>query len=478
MAILQGRSVMRPQNWTRALKENLFLQFSVVSFVVMAVIGVFLAVFLSNVVRSQAIDAVVHEAIGDASGRLLRAITPVDLETPMTGQRYDRFDSFVRESIVSERTARVKLWAKDGTVIYADDPLAVGTKFPENENLLKALRGQNAAEIKIPEAPENERERFLGTLIEVYTPIIFPGSTEPQGVLEIYQYYEPTAQHIRAVSRWVLLSVGVGFLVLYGILVNGVWRGWQTIVRQRRERQKIEEEMYFTSHLASIGELTSGIAHELNNPLTSIIGFSELLAGRNDLPPDIAGDLGIINKEAQRAAAIVKNLLTFARKHPPARQPLDINETIQNVLALRAYEQKVNNIQVVARFADALPQVIVDGFQLQQVFMNLIINAEYFMLEAHGRGTLTVTTERSNNAVQISFADDGPGIPREILERIFDPFFTTKGIGKGTGLGLSICHGVVTENSGRIWAESEPGKGATFIVELPVDRGSAGTRNG
>jgi signal transduction histidine kinase len=128
----------------------------------------------------------------------------------------------------------------------------------------------------------------------------------------------------------------------------------------------------------------------------------------------------------------------------------------------------VENIQVVTRLAADLPLTLADYFQLQQVFLNIIINAEHFMLAAHQRGTLVITTRRIGSNIIVSFADDGSGIARENLGRLFDPFFTTKEVGEGTGLGLSICHGIVTEHRGRIYAESEPGKGATFVVELPV----------
>ncbi len=209
----------------KRLKENLLIQFSVISFVVMAIIAVVLAVVLSNGIRSHAVDMVVNEAIAGSSGRLLSAITPADLEIPMTGERYNRFHKFVQESIVSERTARVKLWAKDGTVIYCNNMAAVGATFPDNENMLKAVHGENATQIKIPEDPENERERFLGTLIEVYTPIIFPRTTEPQGAFEIYQYYQPTAQLINEMRREVFVSLGAWFVLLYGILVGSAWKG-------------------------------------------------------------------------------------------------------------------------------------------------------------------------------------------------------------------------------------------------------------
>ena len=239
------------------------------------------------------------------------------------------------------------------------------------------------------------------------------------------------------------------------------------IVRDITERKRMDEQLVITDRLASVGELASGVAHELNNPLTSVIGFSQLLLDK-DIPDDIKEDVNIIFNEARRSAAVVKNLLTFARKHAPVKQPVNINSIIEKVLELRAYEQKVSNIQVNTRFAPDLPEVMGDYFQLQQVFLNITINAEYFMIEAHNRGTLTITTEKVGDIVRASFADDGPGIAPENLGHLFDPFFTTKEVGKGTGLGLSICHGIITEHGGRIYAESELGRGATFIMELPI----------
>ncbi|MFC2059940.1 ATP-binding protein, partial [Chloroflexota bacterium] len=233
------------------------------------------------------------------------------------------------------------------------------------------------------------------------------------------------------------------------------------------ERKKMEGRLMVSDRLASIGELASGIAHELNNPLTSIIGFSELLLDKPSAD-DIREDLEIIHREAQRTAGIVKNLLTFARKHTQTRQSANINNLIETVLELRAYEQRVNNINVITRFNTDLPEIMVDYFQLRQVCLNIIINSEYFMIEAHNKGTLTITTEQAGDIIRIYFADDGPGISAENLGHLFDPFFTTKEAGKGTGLGLSICHGVVSEHGGRIYAESQPGKGATFIIELPI----------
>lgn len=239
------------------------------------------------------------------------------------------------------------------------------------------------------------------------------------------------------------------------------------ILRDVTLERATQLQLYHTAALASIGELASGIAHELNNPLTSVIGFSSLLLSQ-DLPDEVKSDLKTISEEAQRTAEIVRNLLTFARKQPAEKQSVDINEIVNRVLQLRAYEHRLNNVEVITRLSCNLPEVIANASQLQQVFLNIVVNAEYFMAEAHHRGTLTVVSEQAGGMVRVTFADDGPGIRKEHLGRLFSPFFTTKPVGKGTGIGLGICHGIITEHGGRIYAQPDFGKGATFIVELPV----------
>jgi len=296
---------------------------------------------------------------------------------------------------------------------------------------------------------------------------VFHGTKEPPPNCPHKQTLETKKPHT---AEFFEPHLGVHFEFSTSPIFNekGEVTGSVHIAKDITERKQMEEQLIVTDRLASIGELASGIAHELNNPLTSVIGFSDLLLDKKDVPDDIREDLSIINKEAQRTAGVVRNLLTFARKHPQEKQSVDINSVIEKVLELRAYEQKVTNIEVNTQLAPDLPEITANIFDLQQVFLNIIINAEYFMTEAHGRGIITITTERIGDVIRASFADDGPGIAKENLVHLFDPFFTTKEVGKGTGLGLSICHGIITAHDGRIYAESELGKGATFIVELPL----------
>jgi len=309
---------------------------------------------------------------------------------------------------------------------------------------VEEIIGVNPLDFVRPE----DRERVLGAAIN--------GLFEQ----ELRQTYE--FQAITKDGRAIWISVTGARIMHEGKLAGLV--SFTDITEQKKQ----SERLMMTDRLASIGELAAGTAHELNNPLTSIIGFSQLLMEK-EVPDGIREDLKLIYNEAQRAAGVTKNLLTFARKHAPVKQRNQINDIIEDVLKLRAYEHKANDIEVERHLHLDVPEIMVDYFQMQQLFFNIIINAEYFMIKEHNKGTLTITTKKQNHTVMISFADDGPGIPSENLRRIFDPFFTTKEAGKGTGLGLSICHGIVTEHGGQIYASSQPGKGATILVELPLN---------
>jgi PAS domain S-box-containing protein len=252
---------------------------------------------------------------------------------------------------------------------------------------------------------------------------------------------------------------------------RGIARDITERIRAEEQRRELEQRAQVASRLASVGEMASGIAHEINNPLTAIVGYAQVLMEK-DIPYDSRKMVEIINEASQEVSAIVKRVLTFARQQKPELDCVSINDSITTTINLRAHEMKMHNIEVTAQLDPDLPPTIADGGQLQQVFLNLIINAEKEMKSAHGRGNLLIKTESVNNTIRISITDNGPGIDGENLEKIFDPFFTTRKTGEGTGLGLSVCHGIITEHNGRIYAKSTPGQGATFVVELPVITGN------
>ncbi len=251
----------------------------------------------------------------------------------------------------------------------------------------------------------------------------------------------------------------------------------EALVRDVSERKKLDDEKRDIYHqllqaekMAALGQTISGVAHELNNPLATILSWSERLTQRAAQDESLREGLETILSESERAARIVRNLLTFARKRQTTRAMVDVNVVVRETLALRAYEQRVTNITVIDALAAGLPQVFADGHQLQQVLLNLVINAEQAMLSANGRGILVVRTwhDPDQECVILEINDDGPGIPDELQPKIFDPFFTTKDVGKGTGLGLTVAYAIVQEHGGRIRLESRPTAGASFYVELPV----------
>jgi signal transduction histidine kinase len=213
--------------------------------------------------------------------------------------------------------------------------------------------------------------------------------------------------------------------------------------------------------------MAAGLAHELNNPLTGILAISQLLIN-SEIPPEYQEDMNCVYSEAKRAAEIVKNVLLFARNNNYENGHASANEVINNVLRLREYEEKVNNITVETNLKENLPDVAIDKFQLQQVFLNMILNAEAAIMDTNKPGKLLVTTERSNGHANIIFSDNGCGIRKQILPHIFDPFFTTKDIGKGTGLGLSICYGIIVKNGGKITVKSQVNEGTTFTIKMPI----------
>ena len=255
----------------------------------------------------------------------------------------------------------------------------------------------------------------------------------------------------------------------------------EALVRDVSERKKLDDETRDIYHqllqaekMAALGQTISGVAHELNNPLATILSWADRLSQRASLDEPVRRGLETILSEAERAARIVRNLLTFARKRQTTRAMVDINQVVRETLALRSYEQRVSNVSVIDALAAGLPQVFADGHQVQQVLLNLVINAEQAMLSANGRGILVVRTwhDADQESVILEINDDGPGIPDELQPKIFDPFFTTKEVGKGTGLGLTVAYAIVQEHGGRIRLESRPNVGASFYVELPVSGAS------
>lgn len=228
----------------------------------------------------------------------------------------------------------------------------------------------------------------------------------------------------------------------------------------------LQAKLMHAEKMAAVGQLVSGVAHEVNNPLTAILGFADLLMENHDVPENARKDLRVILQEAQRTKQIVQNLLSFARQMPPQRKPVQLNAILKRTIQLRAYDFHSRGVAITEQYEDGLPYVIGDAQQLQQVFLNILNNAYDAVREAPNGPRIAILTRHNNDFVEVSFCDNGHGITHP--ERIFDPFFTTKQVGEGTGLGLSICYGIVKEHGGEILCANNPEQqGATFTVRLP-----------
>jgi PAS domain S-box-containing protein len=238
-------------------------------------------------------------------------------------------------------------------------------------------------------------------------------------------------------------------------------------VRDVTMEKKLEQQIIQSERLAAMGQMIGGFAHELNNPLTSILGMAELLQ-EGGVSEAAHKQITILHQQARRAAEIVQNLQYFARPPAPGRSQVNLNELVQRTVQMQAYPLRKSNITVDFLQEPAIPAVVADPNQLMQVFLNLLLNAEQAIRESREKGTIRVRIGRNPDSVWIVFQDDGPGIAPENLTHIFDPFFTTRRPGRGTGLGLSICKTVLREHGGNIEAASAPGGGAVFTITLPM----------
>jgi PAS domain S-box-containing protein len=278
---------------------------------------------------------------------------------------------------------------------------------------------------------------------------------------EVFASAEYGARHRD--GNWRTMRAAGSQLVDADAKISGVIISVRDITLER----KLEQQVVQSERLAAMGAMIGGVAHELNNPLTTIMGVSELLQD-TETNEGSRKQLGMLQQQARKAAEIVQNLTYFSRPPAPGKSRINLVEVVERTLNLHAYSLRKNSITVDFLKESGVPYALGDPHQLMQVFLNLIVNAEQAIREARDKGTLRIRLGRGDNSVWVSFHDDGPGIPKENLASIFDPFYTTKRPGRGTGLGLSICKSVMKEHNGSVEAANSPEGGAVFTVTLPV----------
>jgi signal transduction histidine kinase/ActR/RegA family two-component response regulator len=373
--------------------------------------------------------------LGPKAGRQPYSLEDVELLESLGGEAAMALENarLYRDTVRARETLRDWLHNLPDAVIIVDRENVIRFVNKEGEKRFGATVGQRSLLRSAPPGGDGEPRRYAETILGREYEIASAPLVEPEGQLSTVFVMRDITERKQELAH----------------------------------REELEKRARLSSHLASIGEMASGIAHEINNPLTAVIGYSQLLDALA-LPGDAREAVRQIQQGSTRVAGIVQRLLTFARQRKPQRAAVDVNEVIRSTIALRDYALRTGNIRVSTRLDPSLPRTVADAQQLQQVLLNLIINAETAMRNAHGGGELAISGERQGTDIHVVVRDDGPGIPLEIQERIFDPFFTTSEVGQGTGLGLSICHGIVSEHGGRIWVSSALGRGAEFHVQIPI----------
>lgn len=309
----------------------------------------------------------------------------------------------------------------------------------------------------LPHLPPNVAEFLRSDSDRTWIWVLFWAKDSPVGLMGLcshlgYQYSSNDENLLVAISRQ--LATTIEKVRLY-----------EETCRAYEDLRKTQEQLLQSEKMSAVGQLIAGVAHELNNPLTAILGYAQLLEteGLNPRAQDFVSKLF---KQAQRTHRVVQNLLSFARQRKPQRDEVDLRRVLEETLALREYDLKSNNIQVQTELPSEAAMVVADPHQIEQVFLNIINNAVDAILEAGRNGSLKIRIVSQNGHVCTQFTDDGAGIKDP--KRIFDPFYTTKSVGKGTGLGLSICYGIVKEHGGDILASNNPDAGATIEVKLPA----------
>ena len=382
---------------------------------------------------------------------------------------------------------RIKVWDRDATVVWSDEPRLIGQRFADDDELKEALAGEVTVEIKTLEGREHTYERpSYTTLAEVYVPIFSKTTGQVIGVVEVYKNPFRLLATIQR-ARFVIWSLSLaGALVLYLVLFPLVRQVYGRQVREEalqahaadletqvivrtQELETQREALFQAEKVAAMGQLLAGVSHELNNPLSTIVGYTQLLLIRVGAGP-MADQLQKIAKSAERCTRIVTNFLALARQYPPERQLTRLNQLVDDAAELLAYSLRIDNVEVIRRLAPDLPQLWADPHQIQQVIVNVLTNAHQALRGVSTRRRLVLTTryERTSERIVLEVADSGPGVPADISGRIFDPFFTTKAPGQGTGLGLSLCRGIIDSHDGVFRLETTSGGGATFVIELPA----------
>lgn len=434
-------------------------------------------------------------------------VTSEDFVRLKEGEKYDRFDRLIKARFLTPPIFCVKIYDTDGRLVYhAPDRTSIGRTFSHDQQLRKALQGEVALNLKRLEGGEHAFEgKGSPQVLEIHVPVLLEGTDRVIGAFEIYSPLDPLYRGIWKMRAVVWSSVVFGLFLLYAALSWTFRRASRTILTQNEalavraedlkkayeELKAAEEQLVRSERLASAGRLAAGIVHEIGNPLASVLGMVDLLLRCRGTPQEkkeCRENLERLASEIIRLKGILQGLLDYTRPASKEVKPLPINGVVERTMLLLSSQKMFRGIQLIQRLQEPSPFALADERLLQQVIMNVLMNAAQAMpqggriniiteigpVKEQPEGTIAVGRPfgPDGEAATIAIADTGPGIPQEDLPRIFEPFFSTKETGKGVGLGLAICHSLIEAMKGAIVVESHPGLGTTFYILLPLAEGA------
>ena len=392
---------------------------------------------------------------------------------------------FARRSTFGLSIVELSAWSLEGELLWASDVNRHTSPLPEGWS--EAVAGSTTSHHStIASLTDLSGRAYSGDVVRTLIPFYdAPGDGTAKGnlvgVIEVARDVSGELASGGFVAVWLpSLIAALAVLAVWGtawLYLHGGNPRMASLLRQQSKRiENLELQRAQTAKLATVGETVAGVAHEINNPLTTIWGLSQLALAK-DLDETTHREMQMIHDEAQRTAKIVQNLLSFARARESEMAYTSVNAAVNAAVELRHYQLQVNNIGIAVETDPNLPRTMADPHKIQQVVLNLITNAEQAIRGFRSSGQIVVRTQTDGARIRLSIEDDGPGIPENVRNKIFSPFFTTKEEGQGTGLGLSICLGIVQEHGGTIVAESLPNGGTAMVVELPITNDSAAVRN-
>ncbi|MDR4509795.1 MAG: ATP-binding protein [Candidatus Brocadiaceae bacterium] len=501
-------------------KFNLILYYTITSFVVIAVLSLGMGWIFARMESNELIkrsEVYAHNFITHLNYKIYKDFVlptikrkkQIDLEN--NRRQFKKLDTVIRENLYGLDIKKLYLYDLQGHIVYSTVPEHVGLilEHGKNNKLDLAISGVPASSLRLTGTTDSKGSYVSETLLESYYPfheIENDGTRKNQvGVIEIYQDMSGLRKQIARAGKKAIVMTGSAmgglFLALFLIVLKATGiinvRTKQLTSARNTLEQKVEErtqeireaykklqhtqrKLIQSEKLASIGTLSTGLAHEINNPLASVAGCAEGLVER--LKTILCHDsqtfakkeeleifpeyLKIICDETYRCKTIISDLLNFSRQSDPKFERISVNGVVRDTLSVVYHQSNIMDRNIQLNLSEAPCEVIGDSQQLKQVFMNIMINSLH---ATEGGGNILIATYQKQEIVQIIFKDDGIGIRQEHLDRIFDPFFTTKATGKGTGIGLAICYGIIDMHSGKIEAYSEgEGRGATFTVTFPL----------